>query len=159
MKGEHGVNVGLYMEMLQAFDATYRTTPSVEPRLALVSPLLNILDAAKAEDMHIDVISLVCRLLCSLGFVVRVSMHGGKKQFKILNWGFLIGEIVVAMTDLVHAFEALGQEGWRRGAEREAKKCYLIMCGEDTSWDEVYAEGGGGVEKERVEGGAVLGRD
>ena len=150
MEGNDGMGVGVYMKMLEVFDATYKTTQSVEPRLAFVSPLLNILAAAKAEDMHVHVISLVCRLLRSLGFVVRVSLHGGEKRFEILKWGFLIDEIVIAMTDLVQAFEALGQEGWRRGAEREAKKCYLIMCGEDSSWNEVYTEGGDGVEKEGV---------
>lgn len=148
--GESGVGLGFYMMKIMAIDATYTTAPSVEPRLALVPHLLNILSAALEGEMHDFAIALTCRLLRALGFVVADPLH-----FDIWRWGFFLNDIVVLMTDLALSFEAVGQLWSRNVAARVAKKCYLIMCGEDWSWEGVY-EGDGRVEEDTVE--FLLGR-
>ena len=149
------VGLGYYMMKIMAINATYTASPSVEPKLALVNPLLNLLSAALVRDMHEFAIALICRLLRALGWVV-----ADPSQFDIWKWGFFTDDIVVLMTDLALAFEAVGQLWSKRVAERVAKKCYLIMCGEDVSWEEVY-EGDGRVEEgtleELLERGMVLG--
>ena len=135
--GEGGVGLGYYHMKTLAIDATYTNAPSVEPRLALVSPLLNLLSAAQMEDMHGFAILIICRVLRALGWVVADPLY-----FDIWRWGFFTNEIVVLMTDLALAFEAKGQLWSRDVAERVAKKCYLIICGEDWSWEEAYEEDG-----------------
>ena len=135
MLGQDAAEYGVCMMTLMAIDRTYTAPSSVEPRLALLSPLLSLIVAANAEDEPVQVMSLTCRLLGALGFVLELTGQEGEKRFWISRWGFLIDELLLVMMNLVHAFEALGYEGWTRGAEKEAKKCHLIMCGEDSSWE------------------------
>ena len=132
---QDGAEYRVCMMLLLTIDGTYTTPPSIEPRLALAPPLLSLIVAAKAADMHVKVISLIRKLLDALGFVLQYDVDREEQRFEILRWGFFIDEIMLVMIDLVRAFEALRQEGWRRGAEREAKKCYLITFGEDSSWE------------------------
>lgn len=133
--GQARAEYGVCMMMLVAIDATYTAPPSIEPRLALVSPLLNLIVAANTTGMHVTVVSLVSKLLEALGFVLEYDGDGEEERFEILRWGFFIDEILLVMMDLARAFKALGKEGLGRGAEREAKKCYLITCGKDSSWE------------------------
>ena len=135
MLEQDGAEYGVCMMTLMAIDGTYTAPSSVEPRLALVSPLLSLIVAANVADEPVQVMSLTCRLLDALGFVLEYTVPEGEKRFAILRWGFLIDEMLLVMMNLVRTFEALGYEGWRRGAEKEAKKCYLMMCGEDSSWE------------------------
>ena len=130
-----GADYGLCVLTLTAIEGTYTAPSSLEPRLALVSPFLRLIVAANAADEPVQVMSLTCRLLDALGFVLEYTVPEGEKRFAILRWGFLIDELLLVMMNLVRTFEALGCEGWRRGAEKEAKKCHLIMCGEDSSWE------------------------
>ena len=154
--GEGGVGLAYYHKKILAIDATYTNAPSVEPRLALVTPILNLLSAAQTQDMHGFSILLICRVLRALGWVVADLLY-----FDIWRWGFFINEIVVMMTDLALAFEAKGQLWSRDVAERVAKKCYLIMCGEDWSWEEEACEEDGRIEEGTVvnlaEHGVVFG--
>ena len=153
--GVGGVGLASFMMRIMAIDATYTTAPSVEPRLALVPPLMSMVSAAQAGGMPDFVISLICRLLRALGFAVVAE-----PRFEISRWGFLIDDIVIVMADLVQAFEAVDQLWSRNVAEEAAKKCCLIMCGEDISWEEAY-DGDGRVEEGTVEDlmarGLVLG--
>lgn len=138
MLKQDSVEWGVCLITLMAIDGTYKAPSSVEPKLALVSPLLSLILAANAADEPFEVMALTCRLLDALGFELEHSETEGaegEERFAILRWGFLIEETLLMMMNLVHAFEASGHEGWRRGAEKEAKKCHLIMNGEDASWE------------------------
>lgn len=134
MSAQDGATHRVYDMMGMAVDRTYTNAPTVEPRLAVVRPLLSLIDAVNVGGNPVKVVSLIVMLLTSLGFVLEWP-DKGEQRFKFSRWGFLIEEVVLVMKELARAFGMLGQEGWRQGAEREAKKCHLIMRGEDTSWE------------------------
>ena len=140
-----------YITLLDGLEATYTSPPTVQYRRTMINPLTNLITSALNSEMHAQAVTLVYRLLTALGF----SFHSGgttgsgapgsdgnstkgDKRFEILQWGFLIDEIVVSLVDLCDAYGRLGMKGLQKDAEREARKAYLIMCGEDVSFDNAY---------------------
>ena len=113
----------------------------------MINPLTNLITSALDSDMPYQVIDLVYRLLTALGFLCEApsptelaSTNSARQgaRFKITRWGFLIDELVRSLVDLCDAYGILKMEGFRRDAEREAKLAYLIMCGENVTWDDAY---------------------
>lgn len=123
-----------YDMMLSAIDGTYTNAPTVEPRIALIRPLLSLIADANTANNPLRVIELIAGLLTSLGFVPEMPAKGDQ-EFKFSRWGFLIDEMVLLLKDLARKFRLGRRVGRARGAEREARKCHLILCGEDTSWE------------------------
>ena len=126
-----------YTDLIDALEATYVNPPSKEYRRAMITPVTNLITGCLQSGLPIQVIELVHRLLCALGFEIETT----KTSFRVLQWGFLIDEIVIAMVDLCDAYKIVNPN-LVRDVEIAAKKCYLIMCGEDVSWEKAYGPGG-----------------
>ena len=130
-------DVAMYEEydlMLSAIEGTYITAPTVEPRIALIRPLLSLIADANAADDPFRVINIIASLIVSLGFVPETPASQ-EEEFVFSRWGFLIDEIVLMLKDLAHALRLVGRVKRAKGAEKEAKKCHLILRGEDSSWE------------------------
>lgn len=129
---EAGSSNGLhvYTSLLDQMEATYSTPPTLEYRRAMITPLTNLITGCLTSGLPLQVIELVHRLLVALGFQIDSKSSGRNRCFRILQWGFLIDEVVVSLVDLCDAYKGLGEERLLRDAEKEAKKAYLIMCGE-----------------------------
>lgn len=123
-----------YIDLLDQMEATYVNPPSKEYRRAMITPLVNLITGCLTSGLPLQVIELVHRLLRALGFEIKIT----DTSFKILQWGFLIDEIVVSLVDLCDAYAALGEPTLLADAEGVARRCYLIMCGEDASWEKAY---------------------
>ena len=126
-----------YTGLLDQLEETYVNPPSKEYRRAMITPLTNLITGCLQSGLEIQVIELTCRLLRGLGFNIQVT----RTSFKVLQWGFLIDEIVISLVDLCDAYKVVNP-ALVRDAEAAAKKCYLIMCGEDVSWEKTYGSGG-----------------
>ncbi|KAL6716164.1 hypothetical protein ACLMJK_005730 [Lecanora helva] len=135
-----------YTELLDRLEGTYTHPPQREYRRAMITPLTNLITGCLQSGLHAQVIELTHRLLHALGFELEIT----EQTYTIVQWGFLIDEIVVAMVDLVDAYAIMKPE-LVEDARREARKCYLIMCGEDVSWEEVYGVGGRREREQREE--------
>lgn len=153
---EKGEEMGLhiYMEKLEAMDKTYIHPPSVEPRKMVITPIINILPELLRCHLYIQAIELILRLLGWLGFEVAVT----NSSFKVTKWGFLVDEIPMVLADLCDAFRIVRPMLFADG-NAVAKKAYLIMCGEDESWEMEYGrdgrhalEGGKGKVEDLVDG-------
>lgn len=131
-KGESN-SLQTYIDLLDQMEATYVNPPSVEYRRAMITPLTNLITGCLTSGLPLQVIELVHRLLHALGFEFEVT----KTSFRILQWGYLIDEIVVSLVDLCDAYADVDPR-LLADAEGVAKKCYLIMCGEDATWEEAY---------------------
>lgn len=131
-KGESN-SLQTYTKLLDQMEATYVNLPSVEYRRAMITPLTNLITGCLTSGLPLQVIELVHRLLLALGFEIKVT----KSSFRVLQWGFLIDEIVVSLVDLCDAYADVNPR-LLADAEGVAKKCYLIMCGEDITWEEAY---------------------
>lgn len=132
---EKGASTSLqtYTNLLDRMEATYVNPPTVEYRRAMITPLTNIITGCLTSGLPLQVIELVHRLLLALGFELEVTKH----SFRVLRWGFLIDEIVISLVDLCDAYADV-EPRLLADAEGVAKKCYLIMCGEDVTWEEAY---------------------
>jgi hypothetical protein len=132
---EKGASTSLqtYTNLLDRMEATYVNPPTVEYRRAMITPLTNIITGCLTSGLPLQVIELVHRLLFALGFETEVTKH----SFRVLRWGFLIDEIVISLVDLCDAYADV-EPRLLADAEGVAKKCYLIMCGEDVTWEEAY---------------------
>ncbi|KAL2037082.1 hypothetical protein N7G274_010209 [Stereocaulon virgatum] len=137
------VGLHTYLDLLGQIGETYIVSPTIEPRHAVVVPIINIITGCQSSALHLQVIQLVQLLLINLGFEFRVTQD----NFRVLRWGYLIDELVMALADLRDAYAALAQTELSRDAESVAKKCYLIMCGEELSWEAAY-----GAQSERRKG-------
>lgn len=142
-KGESN-SLQKYTDLLDQMEATYVNPPSVEYRRAMITPLTNIITGCITSGLPLQVIELTHRLLRALGFEFEVTTT----SFRIKQWGFLLDEVVVSMVDLCEAYEGFDPR-LLRDAEEVAKKGYLIVCGEDVSWEEAYGKGGKGKGKTR----------
>lgn len=134
-KGERN-SLKRYINLLDQMEATYVNPPNVEYRRAMITPLTNIITGCLTSGLPLQVIELTYRLLHALGFEFEVT----KTSFAIKQWGFLVDEVVVSMVDLCEAYEGFDPR-LLRDAEEVAKKAYLIVCGEDDSWEEAYGKG------------------
>lgn len=139
-----------YLELLEQIGETYTVSPTIEPRHAVVVPIMNIITGCQSSALYSQVVQLVHLLLFNLGFEFRVT----QESFTIRTWGFLIDELVVALADLRDAYAALEQPLLFKDVEDVAKKCYLIMCGEDVSWEAAY-----GAQSERRKGDKCRGEE
>ena len=138
-EGSQRVPLDVYGAIFEELEKTYTSCPTEEPRQALVMPLLNLISATKAGEMWTPVVTLVSRLLFSLGFeLVVVLLPGDEGKMDITRWGFLIEELVTVLLDLADAFQALRCDGCRKWAEKSAKMCYKIIYGEDRTWKDVH---------------------
>ena len=123
-----------YLALLEQIGDTYTVLPTVEPRHTVVVPIMNIITGCQSAALHNQVIQLMHLLLQNLGFEFSVTQD----SFRVHKWGFLIDELVMALADLCDAYTALDEPILLRDAEGIARKCYLIMCGEDVSWEAAY---------------------
>lgn len=136
-ENEEAVGLHIYLEKLEALDATYVNPPPLEPRKAVITPIMNIIPELIRSHLYTESIGLILRLLHWLGFELAIT----ETSFRILRWGFIVDEIVMAMADLCDAYRATNPK-LLVDAEKVAKTCYLIMCGEDGSWEAEYGRGG-----------------
>ena len=123
-----------YDVMLSAIEGTYMTAPTVEPRIALIRPLLSLIADANAAGDPLRIIDLIAGLVVSLGFVPETPANR-EQEFEFSRWGFLIDEMVLVLKDLARALRLVERVERAKGAEKEARKCHLILCGADTSWE------------------------
>ena len=144
-----------YTDLLDTLDDTYTNPPRIEYHRAMITPLTNLITGCLTSELPFHVIELVYRLLKALGFEIQVT----ETSFRILQWGFIIDELVIALVELCDAYKVVDAR-LVEDAERAAKVCYLIMCGEDISWEGAYGKGGkrerelGKTEVEGLEKGA-----
>lgn len=78
-------------------------------------------------------------MLQALGFETEITAS----SFKILQWGFLVDDIVMALADLIDAY-AVTNPALVSDVTEIAKTVYEIMCGERVSWDGTYGRGRAG---------------
>lgn len=148
-----------YTDLLDALEATYVNPPNKEYRRAMITPLTNIITGCLRSNLPFHVMELVHRLLRALGFEIEAT----KSLFRVIEWGFLIDEVVIALADLCDAYGAVNLY-LVRDAKAAAKKCYLIMCGEDVSFEQAYGpmglrytgQGSGKCLEELADGGNGL---
>lgn len=119
-----------YMEKLEALEKTYIHPPTVEPRKAVITPVMNIVPELLRSQLYTQAIDFILRLLNWLGFELAIT----ETSFVVVRWGFLVDDIVMALADLCDACRVV-RPGLLKGAEGVAKRAYLIMCGEDVSWE------------------------
>ena len=131
---EEPVGLHTYLALLEQIGDTYTVPPTVEPRHAVVAPIMNIITGCQSAALHYQVIQLVHLLLQNLGFEFSVTQD----SFRVHKWGFLIDELVMALAGLCDAYTALDEPLLLPDAEGVARKCYLILCGEDVSWEAAY---------------------
>ncbi|KAK4693365.1 hypothetical protein P7C71_g4019, partial [Lecanoromycetidae sp. Uapishka_2] len=134
---EEPVSLHVYLDKLNELDKTYKHPPKVEPRKAMITPTMNLLPEILRAERYNDAIDLVLNLLMWLGFEFIMSATG----LVVTRWGFMTDDIVMALADLCDAYR-IAKPSFTANAERVAKKAYLIMCGEDESWEEEYGKSG-----------------
>jgi len=149
-EAEKPTGLHIYLAHLEALDATYIYPPSVEPRKAVVTPVMNILPELLRSRMYVQAVELVLLLLRQLGFVVAVT----DTSFEVTRWGFMVDEIVMALADLCDAFRVV-EPRLLADVEDVARKAYLIMCGEDGSWEAEYGRHGSNERQGEKEMGRV----
>ena len=126
-----------YTDLLDALESTYENPPKKEYRRAMITPVTNLITGCLQSDLPHQVIELTHRLLVALGFELKIT----NTTFQILEWGFLIDELVISLVDLRDAYKIVNP-ALVRDVEATAKKAYLIMCGEDVTYEQAYGPGG-----------------
>ena len=127
----------VYNDLIDEIESTYANPPTLEYRRALISPLTNLITGCLESDLPSEVPPLTYRLLHALGFEFTVT----DTSFTVQRWGFLIDDVVVSLVDLRDAYQILNPR-LVGNVEGVAKKIYLIMCGEEGSWEGLYGKGG-----------------
>lgn len=72
-------------------------------------------------------------MLHGLGFHTETTAT----SFKVIRWGFIVDEVVVALADMCDGYAAVTPDLYDDVLE-VAKTAYEIMCGERVSWDKTY---------------------
>ena len=148
-----------YFAQLERLKATYGTSPTREdPRTVLVLPCMTIISAAVHEGMPDSVVKLALFMLRGLGFEILIIP---RREWRVLRWGMYDDEVVGVMAAMWRAYaevdsELVGQvEGYLRLA-------YLVVCGEDTSFEGRYGswrQGFGTAGGKKEENGLGLWQD
>lgn len=124
-----------YLAVLDRLRATYGTSPTREdPRTILCLPCTTLIDAAVQEGMPDVVVQLALFLLRALGFEILVIPG---REWRVLRWGMYDDEVVCVMAALWRAYAEV-DPGLVRDVERHLRLAYLVVCGEETSFEGRY---------------------
>ena len=122
-----------YNTLLDALDSTYINPSIIEPRKAMVGPIINLISACHSDGLATQLIELTLSMLNALGFETEITAT----SFKMTRWGFMVDEVVVALADMCDGYAAVNPTLYDDVLE-VAKTAYEIMCGERVSWDKTY---------------------
>ncbi|CAD6594550.1 MAG: hypothetical protein ASARMPREDX12_009538 [Alectoria sarmentosa] len=126
-------DLGVYNTLLDALDSTYINPSIIEPRKAMVGPIINLISACHSDGLATQLIELTLLMLNALGFETEITAT----SFKMTRWGFMVDEVVVALADMCDGYAAANPTLYDDVLE-VAKTAYEIMCGERVSWDKTY---------------------
>ena len=122
-----------YYDFLTALDLTYVHPQRAEPRQAFIVPCANLVTACAHDKMPSQVIHLGLILLRALGFEMNVTTS----TFEITYWGLLTDEVVPVLADMWTAYGTVAPAVVEQ-VEKVAKMAYLIIAGEDVSFEGAY---------------------
>ena len=124
-----------YFAQLNRLSATYGNSPTSEdPRTVLVLPCITIMRAAAHEGMPHTVVKLALFMLRGLGFEILVIP---RREWRVLRWGMYDDEVVGVMAEMWRAYAEVDPEIVRQ-VEGYLRLAYLVVCGEDTSFEGRY---------------------
>ncbi|MDI1493498.1 MAG: hypothetical protein OHK93_005288 [Ramalina farinacea] len=124
-----------YFAQLNRLSATYGSNPTSEdPRTVLVLPCITIMRAAAHEGMPHTVVKLALFMLRGLGFEILVTP---RREWRVLRWGMYDDEVVGVMAEMWRAYAEVDPEIVKQ-VEGYLRLAYLVVCGEDTSFEGRY---------------------
>ena len=124
-----------YFAQLNRLSATYgSSSTSEDPRTVLVLPCITIMRAAAHEGMPHTVVKLALFMLRGLGFEILVIP---RREWRVLRWGMYDDEVVGVMAKMWRAYAEVDPEIVRQ-VEGYLRLAYLVVCGEDTSFEGRY---------------------
>ena len=100
-------------------------------------PIMNLLPELVRSGLYVQAVDLVLLLLRQMGWELEIS----RTRFRVVRWGFMIDEIVMALVDLCDAYRVV-RPRLVADVEVVANQCYLILCGEVVTWEKEYGRGG-----------------
>ena len=124
-----------YFAQLNRLNATYDGSPTInDPRTVLVLPCITLIHAAGHEGMPTTVVKLALFMLRGLGFEILVIP---RREWRVLRWGMYDDEVVGAMAEMWRAYAEVDPEIVKQ-VEGYLRLAYLVVCGEDTSFEGRY---------------------
>ena len=125
--------IGEYFDLLMDLDETYVHPRREEPRREFIIPCSNLITACSQGRMPHQVVRLSLILLRALGFEMDVT----PTIFKVTRWGLLTDEVVTVFAELWTAYGTV-EPAVISQVEQTARLAYLIMAGEDVSFEGAY---------------------
>lgn len=126
-------DIMFHFEMLDKICSTYDSKPSEEPRRDLVIPIVNLLVVCGRRDMHHAIVRLGIVLLTGLGFEIQAS----PSKWNVERWGFMCDDVLTVLCDVWVASSYLDPDVCP-DIETVLRTAYVIMCGEDASFEAAY---------------------
>lgn len=126
-------DISHYFSLVSALSSTYTFAPNLEPRRALLIPLINLMTACQNDNNPSQLLKLGCILLHALGF----ELHLSSTTWRISKWGYLCDDLVLGLSFMWTAYGSVrpavvGQ------VEEATKIAYTIMAGEGASFEGAY---------------------
>lgn len=124
-------------KLLKALNETYTVSAEDVPRLSLWDPQLLLCRIYMARENFAKGLKSVSDVLTSLGFTF-AGLDSTSRDFELMKWGQLVDHLVEVFLHARTGFARLGLEKKSQQAERHARIAYLVLVGENASFDQTH---------------------
>ncbi|RMZ69230.1 TPR domain [Pyrenophora seminiperda CCB06] len=136
---DYAIRIKKVEGLLRDFNNTYRLPAGDVPRLSLIQQVhLYLIRVHMGRGEFKKTLECVGNLLTSLGFTF-YGLDDTSEDFKITRWGMIPHSLMEGFHNAREAFAGLKLEKKSQQAKHYAKLAYLLIVGEDTSFEKSYS--------------------